>query len=314
MNPIRILRATASLARLLLLTGAGALAAAQAAHAVTCTTFSSPGWSLIYDPFSALAATTTSSVTVTCSRQAGDVKNLTLTVAAGSGLNAGTTNQALLAGSGALLQYGNYTDAANTLVWNTGGSTLSIPLAFGGVGSTATATIPFYAMIPAGQTALPPSGAATYIDTVSLQLLNGATAVSATTFPVNVTITPYCSITTAPGALSFAYTSLQGTPAAASSSFGVTCTSTVPYTASLDAYSVTDAAVNLAYTLNLGQTARPAGSAYVPSAPLSATGSGLAQTISIDGTIAAGQSGTCATATCTNAASANNIRTLTITY
>ncbi len=56
------------------------------AHAVTCTTFSSPGWSLTYDPFSAVAATTTSSVTVTCTRQAGDLRNTTLTVAANSGM------------------------------------------------------------------------------------------------------------------------------------------------------------------------------------------------------------------------------------
>jgi hypothetical protein len=77
---------------------------------------------------------------------------------------------------------------------------------------------------------------------------------------------------------------------------------------------VTDAAVNLSYTVNLGQTTRPPGSAYTPGGPLSATGNGLAQTISIDGAMPANQSGTCTTATCTNTASANNIRTLMITY
>lgn len=298
----------------LLATPLALLAAAQTAQAVTCSTFSSPGWSLTYDPFAAIAATTTSTVDLTCTRQTGDPKKVTLTITASSGLNPGATNQALLAGSGALLQYGNYTDVANTLAWNTGGNSLSLTLSFGGIGSTASGSVPFYANIPAGQTTLPPSGPSFYTDTVSLQLLDKGTAVSATTFPVSVAINPLCTITTAPGALTFSYTSLQGTPGAATSSFAVTCTNTVPYTASLDAYSVTDAAVNLSYTVNLGQTTRPAGSAYSPGAALSATGSGLAQTISIDGAMAAGQSGTCATATCTNAASANNIRTLMITY
>ncbi len=315
MNTTRIARTAARLVRLLALAAAGMLAAPPAAHALTCSTFSSPGWSLTYNPFSTLAATTTSTVSVTCTRQAGDAKNMTLTVTATSGLQpAGTANQALLAGSGALLQYNNYVDAAYTLKWNTGGSSLSVPLAFGGIGSTASATVPFYASIAVGQTTLPPSGAGSYSDTIGLQLKNGATAVSATTFPVTVFITPLCTISTAPGALSFAYTSMQGAPAVASTSFAVTCTNTVPYSAALDAYAVTDSVVNLSYALNVGQSVRPAGSAYAAAAPLSATGSGVAQTISIDGTIAAGQSGTCAAATCTNAASANNIRTLTITY
>jgi hypothetical protein len=314
-RPASTRAAAARVARLLFLAAVGALASPHAAQAVTCSGFSSPGWSLTYDPFSPLAATTTSSVSITCTRQTGDPKNVTLTLTANSGLQpAGTVNQALLAGSGALLQYNNYTNATYTLKWGAGGSSLSITLAFGGVGSSASASVPFYAAIPAGQTALPPSGAGSYSDTVSLQLLQGATAVSATTFPVTVLITPFCTITTAPGALALSYTSMQGAPATASTSFAVTCTNTVPYTAALDAYSVTDSAVNLSYSLNVGQTVRPAGSAYTAGGPLSATGSGLAQTISIDGTIAPGQSGTCATASCTNAASTNNIRTLTITY
>jgi hypothetical protein len=41
-----------------------------------------------------------------------------------------------------------------------------------------------------------------------------------------------------------------------------------------------------------------------------ATGTGVAQTFSINGTIAAGQSGTCATGSCSGSAT----RTLTITY
>ncbi len=263
------------------------------AHAVTCATFSSPGWAVVYDPMAALAATTTSSVTVTCTRQTGDPKSLTLTVAANNGLQpAGTINQAALLPPGSLVQYDNYTDAAHTLVWGTGGSTLSIPLAFGpGQGATATATVAYYASIPAGQTA---AAAGTYSDTVAMTLNNGATVVATATFNTTVTVNPVCTISTPPGSLVFNYTSFQAATATASTSFAARCTNALPYTLSLDATAASLLGLN--YTL-----AVPAGT-Y--------TGTGLPQAYTINGSIAAGQAGTCATAACTGTAS----HTLTITY
>lgn len=313
MKPYPVLTAMARAAALLIIALAGNFALAPMAQAVTCSTFAPASWSLVYDPNSAIPASTISSVALTCTRQAGDGKTATLTISANSGLHpAGTINQAISAGS-SLVQYNNYTNNLYTLVWGTGGSTLSALLTFGGVGSAASVTVPFYALIPAGQTTAP---AGTYTDTVTLTLLNGVTPVAPNTasFTATVTINPYCKFSTAPGAVSFSYNSLQTTAAAASSSFGISCTNLLPYSVSLDLYSVTDSAVNLAYTLNLGQSIRPAGSAYSPGAPLSAVGNGTAQTISIDGSMAAGQAGTCNLATCTNAASTNNVRTLTITY
>jgi hypothetical protein len=62
----------------------------------------------------------------------------------------------------------------------------------------------------------------------------------------------------------------------------------------LDATSSTLLGLN--YTLSLSQT--------------NATGTGLSQTFTINGSIAGGQSGTCATASC----SGTETRTLTITY
>ncbi len=130
-------------------------------------------------------------------------------------------------------------------------------------------------------------------------------------FPVNITLTSACLVTTAPGAVSFAYSSLQAGPAVATgTTVGVACTNTLPYTVSLAAapgngYNVTDAKTNLAYTLTLnGAAADLTGQ----------SGTGIAQTITIGGTMAGGQSGTCAAATCTNAGSANLTQTLTITY
>ncbi len=274
----------------LILTGALCLNALPA-HAVTCATFSSPGWSLTYDPQAALAATTTSSVTVTCTRQAGDAKNTTLTVAANSGIQPlGAINQAKTA-AGSLLQYNNYTDAAYTLVWGTAGSTLSVPLVFGAIGTTATATVAFYARIPAGQVT---AAAGTYSDLVTMTLNKGATVVSTTTFPVTVIINPVCTISTPPGAIALSYASFQGTNALGSTSFAATCTNALPYTLSLDVTSGT--LLGLTYTL------------AVPTGTYS--GTGLPQSYTINAAIAAGQAGTCATAACTASAT----HTLTITY
>jgi spore coat protein U-like protein len=265
----------------------------HAAHAVTCSTFSSPGWSVTYDPNAAPANTTTSSVNITCTRQSGDHDSVTLTVAANSGMQpTGTINQAKTA-SGSLIQYNNYTDAAHTLVWGTGGSTLSIPFSFGsgGPGATATATATFYAMIPAGQTT---ASNGIYNDIVTMTLLQSGAIVATGTFLVTAIINPYCAISTPPGTIAFSYASFQNTSATGSTSFAATCTNTLPYTISLDATSGTLLGLN--YTLSA-----PAGT-Y--------TGTGLAQSYVINGTIAARQGGTCASAACTGSAA----HTLTITY
>lgn len=133
--------------------------------------------------------------------------------------------------------------------------------------------------------------------------LQGGNAQAATTsgnFNVNITLTSVCTLSTITD-VAFAYTSFQ---AAASTGTGggysVTCTNTLPYTMALDATNTTDAAVNLSYVLALSAA--------------SGTGNGAAQAFTVNGTMAANQSGNCATATCTNAASANKGRTLTVTY
>lgn len=119
-------------------------------------------------------------------------------------------------------------------------------------------------------------------------------------FDVTINLTSVCQIVSAPAA-TFNYTSFQGTNATFSSSFNVRCTNTLPITSiALDSLSVTDAATNLAYTLAL---------TGVPTA-----GTGLNQSVTLNGTMASGQAGTCATATCTNTASGNKTRVITITY
>lgn len=133
-------------------------------------------------------------------------------------------------------------------------------------------------------------------------ILSAATAHAATTAPsgfnVTVNLTSVCSITSAPTPVAFNYTSLgaAATPTAGSGAFQVTCTNNLPYTMALDATSGTFTTVNLAYTLGLSAAG--------------GTGSGAAQSYTVTGGMAAGQSGTCATATCAD----TSARTLTVTY
>ncbi|NMM05583.1 spore coat protein U domain-containing protein [Polaromonas sp.] len=118
-------------------------------------------------------------------------------------------------------------------------------------------------------------------------------------FNVLINLTSACLLTT-PADLTFNYTSFQAGAASGSTTFNVKCTNTLPFALSLDLASVTDAATNLAYTLALSGA--------------TAAGTGVNQLITVTGTMALGQVGTCATATCTNGASANKQRILTVTY
>lgn len=120
-------------------------------------------------------------------------------------------------------------------------------------------------------------------------------------FNVDITLTSACAVST-PANLTFAYTALQAANATATSPFSVTCVTGLPYTVGVSGANVTDSAVGLAYSLVI---AAPVGGG---------TGTGAAQSYAVNGTIASGQAGTCITATCTNAASINNVKTLTVTY
>ena len=82
--------------------------------------------------------------------------------------------------------------------------------------------------------------------------------------------------------------------AAASKPYTVRCSNTLPYTMALNA--TTGTLLGLNYTLAVSSA--------------SATGTGLPQNYTVNGSIAAGQAGTCATASC----NATQAHVLTITY
>jgi spore coat protein U-like protein len=118
---------------------------------------------------------------------------------------------------------------------------------------------------------------------------------AAPTFNVTVTLTSKCQVTTAPTDVAFTYTSFQGAAATASSTYGVKCTNTLPYTMTLD-NAATNTVAGLTYAIALSAA--------------SGTGNGAAQSYTINGTMASGQGGTCALGSC----SGTEGRTLTITY
>lgn len=119
-----------------------------------------------------------------------------------------------------------------------------------------------------------------------------------TNFNVDITLSPLCSVST-PAPLAFTYISFQPAAAVATTPFTVTCPNGMPYTVGVSA-GATDNAVNLAYSL-------------VTSAA-GGTGSGVAQNYAVNGTIAAGQGGSCTTVPCTNALATNNVQTITVAY
>jgi spore coat protein U-like protein len=132
------------------------------------------------------------------------------------------------------------------------------------------------------------------------------------TFNVNVTLTSACTLGAVTD-LAFAYTSLQaGAATATGGGFSVSCTTSLPYTFGLQSgagpatppgaatIAVTDNAVNLGYTLGLSAAG--------------GTGNGTPQGFSVTGTMAGSQAGTCAVASCTNAAATNRTHTLIVNY
>jgi spore coat protein U-like protein len=143
----------------------------------------------------------------------------------------------------------------------------------------------------------------TALSLLSASTLPSFASTATNTFDTNTTLTSACVIDSAT-AVTFTYTSFQTAASTASpSDIVVRCTNTLPYSMALDTGgSYTDQSTDLAYTLAItgGGTGK--------------TGSGVAQSYVVTGNMAAAQSGTCAVASCSNSASTNKQRTLTITY
>ena len=134
---------------------------------------------------------------------------------------------------------------------------------------------------------------------IALAAPSAQAATVSSTFNVNITLNATCLVSSISD-ISLTYTSFQAGASSSSSPYTVTCTNSLPYTMAVGAASVTDSALNLTYSVT-------------PSAA-SGTGNGAAQSYSVAASIAASQSGTCATASCSNAAATNKLQTLTVSF
>jgi len=270
-----------------------ALAGTSAHAAITCS-ISSGGWSTAYVTTATTTNVTQSSFTLTCQRNvAADSTSLSYVVSVDNGIHfQGQGNHGQNGTS--QISYENYRDSGCTALWKSqGGNRISGAMTLSGfVGTTVTTT--YWGCVPAGQTGLP-SGS--YTDTVTMSVSDssgGGAAIGSGTFGITIYYPAVCNVTQAPADVAFTYTAFRATPATASSTFGVTCTTTLPYTMALDATS--GVVAGLQYLVSLSAS--------------TGTGTGAQQNYTISGTMPAGQAGTCATSSCTG----TSVRTLTIGY
>lgn len=144
-----------------------------------------------------------------------------------------------------------------------------------------------------------------------LALAGPAGAVTATNnFNVSITLNSACQVVSLP-TIAFTYTSFQAGAATSSSSFNVQCTNTKAISSIL----LDDGAGGVAAGLSQSYTDNATGLTYsLTLSGVPATGNGAPQSVTISGSMAGGQSGQCNAASCTNAASTNRTRTITITY
>lgn len=260
------------------------------AHAVYSCSVASPGFSTA----TALTARTVvqSSATITCTKAATDAATMNYTLGADKGRNPqGQVNRATFGGS--TVAYSLYQDSNCSVDWKTSGvGAMTGSLTFQST-TSGSWDITYWGCIPAAAP-LPPAG--TYSDVVALTLSYGPKPQPSAqnTFAVNIATPWNCTLNSPPGDVAFGSYVAFGGALAASTSFGITCTQYMPYTMSLSAPGGTIAGLD--YALSLSST--------------NSTGTGALQTHLISGSMAAGQSGTCGSGTCSGTQS----HTLTITY
>jgi spore coat protein U-like protein len=237
---------------------------------------------------------TTGSYTINCTRAASDPNTFAWQLGVNNGLHAGGGFNRVQRAALQRYNYDTYRTSpyvAGNLWADTAATRFNGTLAFG-ASLSATATGAFDIVMPGSQPVQP---AGTYTDTVTATLRNGSgTAIGTTTFAITVLTTNTCQLSVAPTDVSFTYTSFQAGTSSATGSFGVRCTTALPYTLALDATSGTVLGLN--YTLALSAA--------------SGTGNGATQTYNVNGSMVANQVGTCATGVCTG----SQTRTLTLTW
>lgn len=271
-----------------------ALLTGNTAEAAYSCSVSSSGIATAYDPLAIADRVTQSTTTVACTRASGDAQQMPFTLAANNGQNAsGQGNKAILGAQ--LLAYDLFQNSTCKTRWRTpGGGFFDRTLDFAGALSAAM-TLDYWACIPTGQTGL---AAGTYTDLVTMTLTYGPSKAEQvappSTFPVSISTPWQCSISTSPGVLDFGAYLAFGPNLNASTTFGVTCTNSMPYSVAVSPASGVVTGLNYS----------------VAPALTTNTGTGVQQTLTINGTMPGGQAGTCTGASC----SGTNTHQVTLSY
>jgi spore coat protein U-like protein len=246
----------------------------------TCTSLSITG--LMFGSYTGAApVATTATLTVTC--PAGLAYMIGVN-GGDSGNSSARTMEDI--SSGAHLSYGLYQDSAHTILLGDASGVTTI--AGTGTGSAQSYTV--YGLMAAGQNGAPGS----YADHPVASVAPGTNAYQ--TFIPQVTVSPSCAV----AASSLQFGAYAGTAVAATTSLSVTCTDTTPYNIGLSAGSAAGATVSTramtgsgpdtlayqlfqdsAHTANWGDT--------IASDTVAGAGTGIAQTLTVYGYIAAGQ-------------------------
>lgn len=277
------------------------LFSASAQAAVTCTSVISSGFSSTRDSLVATDTLNQGSFTIVCSRAVNDPTTTVFYAALAKGsANATASNfRARLGATSSYLNYNVYTNSSYSNDWSKNNNCITGSFSVSSSSSNSL-PIPYYAKIPASQNVPPgtysdtPLISVNYLTTGAASCPNNGSGNFSGSFQVQITNTASCQIGTPPGTVAFTYTAFAPAPATASTTFTIRCANTTPYTMALDANAGVVSGLNYALTLSA----------------TSGTGTGIAQGYSINGTMAAGQAGSCASANCT----ASDRRTLTVTY
>lgn len=289
------------------------VAGVPAHAAISCSMVTSDFFS-VYDGLATQANTNQSAFTLNCSRLTTDPNTLNFIAFTNDGENpTGSNNRAKNTASNNYLRYDFFTTSSYAVNWSKSSKCIVGTVNFGGALS-ASQTTPFFSRILAGQTGLP---IGTYADTIRASVAynltscqNNAPENIFSTFSATISNMAACQIAVPPGNVAFSYTAFTATQATANTSFQARCSTTLPYTLSINGsqtggvYSGVVSGLNYELSIGTATTWSP----ILPTA--SQSGNGALQSYFINGRMAAGQAGTCLGGTC----SASDPRTLTITY
>lgn len=271
------------------------------AHAAISCALSSTSVNLNYVNGQGTTSNASGTITVNCTRLAGDANTQTYWVSIDFGTRTGTPRRVFRHGAATAtadrLNVSIRKNGTATEWTNTGTARVNGTLNFATALSTSV-VLTYDFVVTAGQNGRT-AGIFDEAFTASLQLTTAGAVVSTTTFSPTVSITASCFVgqvasgNLAPGAVSpstltLAYTSFASTPQTATMNFTVDCTNGTPYTLALGTTSGTLLGLN--YTLALSSAGT--------------TGNGFAQPYTVTGSIAAGQAGTCSSGACTATQSA----------